>query len=257
MALKDVDDLIKKSGHSFHAKVARWFISKGWNIIVSPYYMDQTQRKAREIDLISYKNFEINCERKKTYCNVLFCLYVECKYIDSTSVFWFSGKDKELAKKLVCNNTFFRENNIKIDDHHYLCGDQVAKIFETFNNKRERDPFYNAINQVLNGFVSMKGRVNFKKNKKDHYKTYKLEFPVIVCNEFNNIYSVPFEIEDFSKKEIKDNFQIEINYSYLDYDKNSHSDYFLIDIVEYNQLGNFVQSLYKDFDIAKFFIIPT
>ena len=51
----EVTQLIKTSGNNFHAKVARWFRTNGWHIVISPYYMDQTQNKAREIDLIAEK----------------------------------------------------------------------------------------------------------------------------------------------------------------------------------------------------------
>jgi len=41
----EVFKLISSSGNSFHAKVARWLSGNGWHVIVSPYYMDQTQIK--------------------------------------------------------------------------------------------------------------------------------------------------------------------------------------------------------------------
>ena len=47
----EVLKLIRNSGNNFHAQVARWFTDHDWHVIVSPYYMDQTQLKAREIDV--------------------------------------------------------------------------------------------------------------------------------------------------------------------------------------------------------------
>ncbi len=43
----EVSELIKNSGNNFHAKVACWLSDNGWHVVVSPYYMDQTQNKAR------------------------------------------------------------------------------------------------------------------------------------------------------------------------------------------------------------------
>ena len=51
----EVSELLKDSGNNFHAKVACWLNDHNWHVIVSPYYMDQTQNKAREIDLIEEK----------------------------------------------------------------------------------------------------------------------------------------------------------------------------------------------------------
>ena len=56
----EVSELIKNSGNNFHAKVARWLAENDWHVVVSPYYMDQTQNKAREIDLIAEKFWPIN-----------------------------------------------------------------------------------------------------------------------------------------------------------------------------------------------------
>jgi len=55
-----ITKLIEGSGNNFHAKVARWFTEHGWAVAVSPYYMDQTLSKARELDLIVEKAWPIN-----------------------------------------------------------------------------------------------------------------------------------------------------------------------------------------------------
>jgi hypothetical protein len=54
-----VVQLIEGSGNSFHAKVARWFNTHGWHVVVSPYYLDQAQSKARELDLVVEKVWPI------------------------------------------------------------------------------------------------------------------------------------------------------------------------------------------------------
>jgi len=51
----EVSKLVRNSGNNFHTKVARWLSDNDWHVVVSPYYMDQTQNKAREIDLIAEK----------------------------------------------------------------------------------------------------------------------------------------------------------------------------------------------------------
>ncbi len=51
----EVSKLVLSSGHNFHTKVARWLLGNGWHVVGSPYYMDQTKNKAREIDLVAEK----------------------------------------------------------------------------------------------------------------------------------------------------------------------------------------------------------
>ena len=93
--LEEAKKLASESGNNFHVKVAREMMqANDWKITVSPYYMDQTQSKAREIDLI--------LERQVTSFNhkVPVRLFIECKYIPppSCSVFWFAAKTRRLQK---------------------------------------------------------------------------------------------------------------------------------------------------------------
>ena len=45
---------------------------------------------------------------------------------------------------------------------------------------------------------------------------------------------------------INDNFQLEVNYAYLDYQKNHSNEFFLIDVVDYNKLDDFLGVLESD-----------
>jgi hypothetical protein len=98
----EVLKLVAESGNNFHAKVARWMQADGWHVTVSPYYMDQTQNKAREIDLVAEKLWPVMDTFGRTIDDVAVRLFIECKFIPSYSVFWFTDKDKESAEKLVC-----------------------------------------------------------------------------------------------------------------------------------------------------------
>lgn len=252
--LDKVKELIDRSGHSFHAKVARWFASKDWHVTVSPYYMDQAQNKAREIDLIAERLSKIDDSRRGVSHDLVIRLYIECKYIASPSVFWFSNKDKKLAEDLVCKDSIFRPKSEYTKRHHYISScESVAKLFSTSNVKgTEREPFYNALNQVLNGLISMPSRPPFYSTlmKEVRPDCYFFEFPVIVCSSFDKIYSVPFNDSGAEPELITDNFQLEIRYAYFDLNKNVHSKYFLIDIVEFNKLENFVRLLDIEEDAA-------
>lgn len=113
----EIAKLITTSGNNFHAKVARWFAENGWHIVVSPYYLDQMQNKAREIDLVAERLWPVTDMFDRRTGDVAVRLFIECKYVSSHSVFWCAEKDRESSKKLVCATMPFRENNTYTDKH--------------------------------------------------------------------------------------------------------------------------------------------
>lgn len=154
-----VKRIIESSGNSFHSRVARWLQENNWHVLISPYYMDQSQSKAREIDLIAEKSVQITDSIGRWQGYVVLRLYIECKFITSHSVFWFTAKDKKAAEQLVCRNGNFRKNHSDTQDHHYISScETVAKVFSTESKSQEQEPFYKALNQVLSAYVSMQGR---------------------------------------------------------------------------------------------------
>lgn len=254
---QEVKDLINGSGNNFHAKVARWFQDEGWHITVSPYYMDQTQNKAREIDLIAEKAFPITGRFGDPTANsITLRLFVECKYVPSHSVFWFTDKDLTEAKKLVCSSGVFRENNSYTNKHHYLATSQkVAKLFSSNTQKgQELEPFYKALNQALNAFVSMRTKTLLLPSAQGgHGKTKVLDFPIVVCSSFDKLWSVDFYNESEAQK-ISDNFQLEVRYAYTDSRATNHDDYFLLDFVEFDKLSQFVTTITEDAHTAAFML---
>jgi hypothetical protein len=256
----EVFKIISSSGNSFHAKVARWFSGSGWHVIVSPYYMDQTQNKAREIDLIAEKLWIVKdmFGNQRDYLAVR--LFIECKFVPSHSVFWFAERDQESAERLVCGGSPFRVDNIYTKKHHYLSqNSKVAKLFATSVSKTsENEPFYKALNQALNAMVSMRLQlvsVPVLKGTRRNPKVI-LEFPVVVCSSFDQMYSVDFNAES-QPESIKDNFQLEVRYAYIDMNSIQRNDYFLLDFVEFNQLEKFAQAIDEDAKAAAYLAGPS
>lgn len=135
-----VTQLVEGSGNNFHAKVARWFHAHGWYTAVSPYYMDQSQAKARELDLVVEKLWPINDSFGNHLGDVVVRLFVECKFVAAEAVFWFAPKDVPAARKLVCNSRPFREDNTYTDKHHYIATcPNVAKLFASSNSKAQEN----------------------------------------------------------------------------------------------------------------------
>jgi hypothetical protein len=239
---KEIAKLILSSGNNFHAKVARWFTENGWHVVISPYYMDQTQSKAREIDLIAEKLWPLTDSFGRSVDDIAVRLFIECKFVASDAVFWFADKDRDSTLELVCANGPFRPDNIYTQKHHYLSqSPRVAKLFSTSNTKAaENEPFYKALNQALNAMVSMRGQsVTIPSvRKSQRYPKAVLELPVVVCSSFDRIFYVDF-FTDSQPKLIQENFQFEVRYAYIDRNERQRNDYFLLDFVAFDKLGEF------------------
>lgn len=250
-----VAKILERSGNNFHAKVARWLVDNGWHVVVSPYYMDQSHGKAREIDLVAEKLWPINGSFGRPVGDLAVRLFIECKYVPSEAVFWFADKNLNAAEDLVCRSSSFRPDNSYTERHHYLSKSRrVAKLFASSNSKAmENEPFYKALNQVLNGMVSLSGQPVSVPELKERRRSAKmiLEFPVVVCSSFSSVYAVDFD-RDSSPEQIADNFQLEVQYAYLDRNQNSRDDYFLLDFVEFERLSEFMEAINRDAQAAAY-----
>lgn len=249
--LTEVKELIQNSGNNFHAKVARWLAENGWHVVVSPYYMDQTQNKAREIDLVAEKLWPVI---GNTVNDIAVRLYIECKFVSSHSVFWFVDKDRESALELVCASKPYRTGNSYTKKHHYLSqSPRVAKLFSTSKKAPENEPFYKALNQSLNAMVSMRDKpvsIPSLKESQRHPKAL-LEFPVVVCSSFDKIYSVDF-YSDSQPEPVRENFQLEVRYAYIDRHEKHKDDFFLLDFVDFNKFREFSEVIDEDAKAAAF-----
>jgi hypothetical protein len=243
---KVVTQLIEASGNNFHAKVARWFNENGWHVVVSPYYLDNAQSKARELDLVVEKLWPISDDWGRKGGNVVVRLFIECKYVPTETVFWFAPKNLASALGLVCSFGPFRKNNSFTEQHHYLATNRrVAKLFASNNGKgTESEPFYRALNQSLNATVSMRSKepTHPALARRSNGKVVLLQYPVVVCNSFGNLYSVDF-LADSKPENIRENFQLEVQYAFVDSNGKNQEDYFLLDFVEFEQLEAFAAAI--------------
>lgn len=255
----EILQLVSSSGNNFHAKVARWFQANDWHVVVSPYYMDQTQNKAREIDLVAERFCPVKNIWGDPVGDLVVRLYVECKFVPSYSVFWFTDKDREAAQKLVCSRGWFRPDNSYTAKHHYLAeGKRVAKLFATsVGRQQETEPYYKALNQVLNAMVSMRGGPVSLPSRHGRRRgpMAVLEFPVVVCSSFEQMYEVDF-FADSTPCRVERNFQLELRYAYIDRGGAQQNEYLLLDFVEFGQLGEFISAIGKDAEVAAFFLRP-
>lgn len=250
-----VVQLVEGSGNNFHARVARWLHANGWHTVVSPYYMDQTQSKARELDLVAEKLWPIKDLFGHPEGDVVVRLFVECKFVASEAAFWFAPKNIAAATRLVCSLGPFTENNAHTFKHHYLAkSGNVAKLFASSNSRtQENEPFFKALNQALNATVAMRGQhpSHPSLSARRRGKLVVLEYPVVVCSSFSQMYAVDFLTESEPAK-IQKNFQLEVQYAFLDRAGNHRDDYFLLDFVEFDQLPAFELSIAEGASAAAF-----
>ena len=251
--MEAIKKIIHESGNNFHCKVLKHLKENGWYTLVSPYYTDFVTDKPREIDIVAEKSFSENSYMTKGNLNVK--LYIECKYISQDMVFWFSDKDNYKAKKWVLDNTPITENNIYFKKHHYNneSNNKVAKLFASNTKKQvENETIYKAINQCLNALVYNKNSYSIIPNQK-HSIYQIIHYPIIICNSFDKFYKVEMDGNNEPEK-IEDNFQLEINYAYLDYNKKSRNQYFLIDFVEFKRLDEILSTIQMDVEAITNFI---
>ena len=254
--IDQVKDIIANSGNNFHCTVIDYLKEKGWTVLISPYYNDNVSDKPREIDLVAEKAFDMKNVFGNFAGTVNVKLFIECKYIPQKVVFWFHDKNLEKAKHLVLKTTPLRENNVYTDKHHYLNSDTVAKLFADEKKQRaENEIFYKALNQSLNAMVYYRSSESII-SKNTQYIKYTVNYPVIICNDFNNLYRVDIGSND-DPVIVRDNFQLEVNYAYLDSSKKHKSEYFLIDIVAYDKIDAFLEYLQEDTSIVEFFLQPS
>jgi hypothetical protein len=246
-----IQEIIEASGNNFHSNVISLLREKQWNVLISPYYNDYASDKAREIDIIAEKAFEVK-ERlwgeSKGWLNVRFI--IECKYINTETVFWFDSKDKKKAEEMLVRNTPLRKDNAYTQKHHYMGDQRVAKLFSSEKGKDlSNEPIYKAINQSLNAMIYF--RYEAPVQRQDHRILRTICYPIIIVNDFKKIFGVNIGESNYSR--IMDKFfQLEINYAYLDTNKHNMNEYFLIDVIDFSYLDDFLSEIQtKDIEAIK------
>jgi len=247
----DIQGLVQRSGNSFHSKVVAALKAKGWSTLISPYYNDSLTDKPREIDLLAEKAFPITHPFGDRRGAIAVRLFIECKYVPQATVFWFHDKDGARARQLVLATTPMRDNNAYTDKHHYLRSNpSVAKLFASETKRdAENEIMYKALNQSLNALLYFRrGKpiiTELSGGTPDYRAT--VNYPVILCNSLSRFYRVDMET-DAPPAQIETNFMLEVNYAYLDPNQTRKQEYFLIDVVEFGRLDDFLKCVQDDTD---------
>lgn len=242
-----IEELIEKSGNSFHFDVVRYLREKGWTTLVSPYYTDNFTDKPREIDIIAEKKFDYY-DFNRIIGTINVQLLIECKYINELTVFWFDAVEKEkLGSKLVNDAHLDNSGPLKnyelaerlLASHHHL-KDEAAKLFATQKSKTsEQEIIYKAINQILNSIVYFRNKGSLIKGSfVPVFNT--VRYPIVICKNFRNFYRAD------NKSNIADSFILEINYAYPIENGGDKEEYFIVDIVNFEKIDNYLDNIEKD-----------
>ncbi len=245
-----VQEIIEKSGNSFHSRVIKLLRDEKWTVLVSPYYSDNFTDKPREIDIVAARAFDVHAFMSDWLGTLNIRLFIECKYINSNTVFWFDAKDKEKSIERIMIDTGLDHpyKNISIEQHHYFVGVHVAKLFASEKSRSEDNEIISrAINQNLNAMVYHRNRTDLVPQDGDKRVNVlrNVSYPIIVVNSFDNFYRTNMEDGSEDAKPITEPFQLEVNYAYVDKDRKEHNEYFLIDVVSFDKLPEFLSSLEK------------
>lgn len=255
---EQIKSIIFKSGNTFHCKVLKFLKENGWTVLISPYYTDNISSKPREIDLIAEKAFVVHSHiSSRPIGTINIKTYIECKHIPNKTVFWFHDKDKNKAENLVIHTTPMERNNTYTKKHHYLAGDdRVAKLFaDEKQSSADGEVFYKALNQSLNAMIYHRERgtiIDLPDSRKGYIKRI-VNYPVILCNSFDNICRVDID-KDIVPAKISDNFQLEVNYAYTNSKGNNLDEYFLIDVVNYDLFEKYLKQLESDVENFNVFL---
>jgi len=246
------NEIIIKSGNSFHCRVAKYLRSKGWKIKIAAYFSDNFTGKPREIDLIADKSYLItdNFSCPQFYVSVR--LYIECKYINGGTVLWFDKLDGTQSRELLYRTTPLKKDNTRTNEHHYLRHKQVAKLFADENPKGiDGEMFFKAINQSLNAHIYHRGRTTILDlDQLEISRT--VHYPVIICNDMSHLYMVDMDAT-VDPKAIDQPFLLEVDYAYQNSKSDEIDEYFLIDVLDYKQIDSWLSGIDSDAKLVGFF----
>ncbi len=108
-SLQKYADQILKTGFDLEFRTGRSLQGKGWSVISNKYYLDDTEERVREIDLVAYK------VRKVQHVNVFTSLVISCK--KSTDNTWVL-----LSRKPKLNDP-----NVNLSPVHHWTNDKALR----------------------------------------------------------------------------------------------------------------------------------
>ena len=153
---------------------------------------------------------------------------------------------------MTSNTPLTKEDNRYTHQHHYLASSpKVAKLFASKNARgAENEVIYRALNQSLNAMIYLRRRESIIPDIQSQRmpELASVEMPVILCNSFAHFHQVDMDAAKSTPQPIHENFQLEVNYAYRDLHGTDVSEYFLLDIVNFERFDDYLNVLEFDKD---------
>jgi hypothetical protein len=70
-----------------------------------------------------------------------------------------------------------------------------------------------------------------------------IQYPVILCSTFDKLYRINIDRLNDAPTALDKNFVMEVNYAWLNEKREQRGDYFLIDIVDFNRINEFLAAI--------------
>jgi hypothetical protein len=256
-----------ENANDFHYKVSDYLKAKGWDVEISPYYVDLIKQRSREIDIVACKEYPIITRFPRRRAKLQVRLFTECKWILPTvSVYLnFLPKDEKLAINLARDNDILRQkfyapleglSGEPLRVHHYIQPKEVVRTAICENKgkgSRNNDIFFDAWEQALHALLYYKHYTpkRWIPVDKEFVDTiYIIDYSVVVVSSFDTFYKRDW-ISKMSSQ-INDNFIWSVNYSYpvLSNNEQRHirKDFF-VDITSFPTFEGFLENLEQN-DVA-------
>ncbi len=246
--VEDAQRIASESGNTFHFKVASHIRSKQWKVMLSPYYLDSATDKARELDLFCEREILAIGRRTGTSRALRIQLYIECKYINKATVFWFDRHDHFGYNSWLATHVRFMMTHPSELNHHYVMtmDSSVANVAKLFASQRgqndENDPIYKAVSQSLGGLIHFRDVASPFQFSNTNVPTTTLRYPVIIHSGGSHFFRTGANANG-TVEPLDDNFLLEVNYAYVGHNDTRALEYFLIDVVDFNKLDVFLDML--------------
>jgi hypothetical protein len=249
--LEVAKELVAASGNNFHTKVLRALKNAGWTVRVSPYYSDSESGKAREVDLLAEQAIHVT-DPFQAPAMLYVRLFIECKFVSAPIVFWMHAQDRKSTFDLLENRFGLSRTTILAQQHHYLRGGKIAKLFASGRaTDADRDQIYRALNQSLNALIALRSNAPITRvNATGTTPELVVNYPVIVCSSFDKVFAVDMDV-DSEPARVTDDFLLEVNYAFLNTASRSISEFFLIDVVPFDRLHSLLDKIRADVDAMR------
>lgn len=153
-AVGAVEKIIRASGHNLHTNVVEALKDAGYQVEISPYYVDAHTDKPREVDVVARKAVRVYRDSEEHVVNLVLAL--DCKYMMNPAVFWTFPNENPLASlKVLGLNLQELIQKVGMNRFAYFTTNKIARLFQSGSSSGEpvADPIYKACAQAISGTI--------------------------------------------------------------------------------------------------------